>query len=155
MTKQPQSSRWRRFVTELPATAAALAVAATVEVGLHATTLPRLARFLGTPLAGHAGVENVMTGPTTAALTARQKRQIRGVRRVLRHWPFGDTCLRQALIAGQRLRHMSPTLHVGVAKIEGEIRAHAWLVIAHGVLDPLAAAASYLDLSEQPEGPPA
>jgi hypothetical protein len=70
---------------------------------------------------------------------------------VLRHWPFGDTCLRQALVGGHRLRRLNPTLHVGVAKQGGEVRAHAWLVVAGVVIDPLYAAASYQTLTAVPQ----
>ncbi|MGC4154999.1 MAG: lasso peptide biosynthesis B2 protein [Propionicimonas sp.] len=138
--------RWRRLLIELPASLAALAVAVVVEIGLRVTTLPKLARWLGTPLSvGEQGAVMPRSGPLT--LTPHAKRQVRATRRVMRHWPFGDTCLRQALVSGQRLRRLDPALHVGVAKIDGEIRAHAWLTIAGGILDPLAAAASYQDLT--------
>lgn len=149
-----RSGRLRRLVTELPATLAALAVAVVVEIGLRFTTLPRLGRLLGVPVAAggdRTGGPHSMTGPAVLTLPVRARRQVSATRRVLRHWPFGDTCLRQALISGQRLRRLGPSLHIGVARIDGELRAHAWLVIRGGVLDPLAAAASYHDLSV-PEG---
>ena len=140
--------RFRRLLIEFPASLAALAVAVVVEIGLRVTTLPRLAGALGTPLAvTSGGLPDTMSGTRPAQLTPHARRQVRATRRVMRHWPFGDTCLRQALVSGQRLRRLQPTLHVGVAKIDGEIRAHAWLTIGGGVLDPLAAAASYLDLT--------
>lgn len=144
----------RRLIPELPATLAALALAVVVEIGLRTTSLPRLARLLGTPLAvtDDSRRTDDSEGAVEAVLPAKAKRQVRATRRVLRHWPFGDTCLRQALVSGQRLRRLDPTLHVGVARIEGEIRAHAWLVIGGGVLDPLAAASSYLTLSRPPGG---
>lgn len=143
-----------RLVAELPATLVAAGVALVVEVGLRTTSLPRLARLLGTPLAvgtDAAGPE-AMTAPAAVRLEPWARRRVRATRRVLRRWPLGDTCLRQALVSGQRLRRLGPSLHVGVAKIDGEIRAHAWLVIRGGVLDPMAAAASYLDLAQTDPG---
>lgn len=147
--KADRAGRSSRLLPELPATFAALVVACVAEVGLRVTTLPRLARFLGTPLAvaGDPEPPSTRSGPGAARLPLNARQQVRATRRVLRHWPFGDTCLRQALISGNRLRHLEPTLHVGVAKIDGEVRAHAWLMIGGGILDPLAAATSYQDLT--------
>lgn len=143
-------TRLRRLVPELPASLAALVVAVVVELGLRTTTLPRLAKLLGTPLALE-GTPIARQGAPSTSLPSAATRQIRATRRVLRHWPFGDTCLRQALISGQRLRRLSPSLHVGVARIEGEIRAHAWLVIDGAIVDPRRAASSYQDL-QHPTG---
>lgn len=153
MTVAPRTGRLRRLMPELPATLATLVVAAVVEVGLRWTTLPRLASRLGTPLAtpGTGGPDSP-TGPLVLVLPPWARRQVSATRRVLRRWPFGDTCLRQALISGHRLRRLGPELHVGVARIDGEIRAHAWLVIRGGVLDPRYAADSYLDLADPNQG---
>lgn len=141
---RPRRRRWITLARELPASLAALIVAVIVECGLRFTTLPTLARWLGIPLAS-ATVPTPLPGPPPP-LPARAKAQVRATRRVMSRWPFGDTCLRQALVSGHRLRRLGPQLHVGVAKIDGEIRAHAWLSIGGGILDPLAAAASYHDL---------
>lgn len=150
------AARAARLLPEVPATLAALLVTAGVEVGLRVTTLPRLAQLLGTPLqsAPKPSEPDTMSGPAVVALPARARRQVRATRRVLKRWPFGDTCLRQALVSGQRLRKLGPKLHIGVARIDGEIRAHAWLVIAGGILDPLSAAASYEHLTEPGAGNP-
>lgn len=129
---------------EVPAMAAALAVTCAVEIGLRTLSLPRTARLFGAPLR--------TTEPPTAPqvrgahLGPRGRRQARAVQRVMRHWPFGDTCLRHALVAGHRLRRFDPELVVGVAKIDGEIRAHAWLEFDTGLYDPLHAAQAYLPL---------
>lgn len=140
------SRRWLRLVRELPASLAALTVAGIVEIGLRVTTLPRLAQLLGVPLAVSGTKQGAArSGPTVLSPAAR--RQVRATRRVMRRWPFGDTCLRQALVSGQRLRRLRPELHIGVARIDGEVRAHAWLTIDGGILDPMAAAASYQDLT--------
>jgi len=134
---------------EWPSVLAAAVVATGVELGLRTMTLPRLAWVLGAPLDTEGTAPTMRSGPPPG-LSARQRRKVRAVQRVMRHWPFGDTCLRQALVCGQRLRRLHPTLHLGVAKIDGQIRAHAWLVIDGAVLDLLASAASYSQLQAIP-----
>ena len=49
---------------------------------------------------------------------------------IMRGWPFGDTCLRRALVTGHRLSALSPVLVLGVRSPsqEGPL-AHAWLRI--------------------------
>ncbi|TDE07478.1 lasso peptide biosynthesis B2 protein [Jiangella asiatica] len=127
---------------EWPALLAAAGVALVVEVGLRVTTLPRLARLLGAPLRTDDGGD--LMPPSTPArlgpsLTPATRRRLRAVRRVLRHWPFGDTCLRRALVSGHVLRRLRPVLRVGVAKVDGRIQAHAWLEIDGVSLDPAGA----------------
>lgn len=123
---------------------AAAGAAVVVEAGLRSAGLPRLSRVVGVPLRPSDAVG------TPAApwlpLSPSERRRVRATRRVMRHWPFGDTCLRQALVSGTLLRGRSPRLVVGVAKIDGQIRAHAWLDIDGQVLDPLVAASSYRPL---------
>lgn len=128
---------------EWPAVIAALAVAVGVEMGLRTMTLPRLADLAGAPLHTKGSEKPVMDPRKRPVLSPRARRQVRAARRVMRHWPYGGSCLRQALVTGQRLRRLEPTLWVGVAKLDGEIKAHAWLEIDGGCLDPLGAA-SYL-----------
>lgn len=135
-------------VREVPALLAALAVTSAVEVGLRVLSLPRLAAIVGAPLRTDAAVS---TGDRRSLrLGQRGRRQARAVRRVMRHWPFGDTCLRHALVAGHRLRRFGPELVVGVARIDGEVKAHAWLELDSGIYDPLGAAQAYLPLGAQP-----
>lgn len=144
-------SRWGKHLRDAPDLVAAFGVAVAVEIGLRVTTLPRLARILGIRLA-HDEPESTpgwvsaeQAAPPTVPAWA--KRRLKATRRVLRRWPFGDTCLRQALVSGQRLRRLDPTLHVGVAKLDGEVRAHAWIVVGRVVVDPLRAASGYLTLA--------
>ena len=137
---------------EWPGVLVALGVAIGVEVGLRTMTLPRLARIVGAPLHTEGGEMPLMDASKPPALSPRARRQVRATRRVMRHWPFGDTCLRQALVSGQRLRRLDPTLWVGVAKLDGQIKAHAWLEIDGGCLDPLGGAASYLGLESVRRG---
>ncbi|WP_165962776.1 lasso peptide biosynthesis B2 protein [Occultella glacieicola] len=132
---------------EWPWIVAALALAVVAELGLRTAGLPRLARMFGTPLRTDDSTPAQPDHPSGApVLDDRARRQVRSSRRVMRHWPFGDTCLRQALISGALLRRLGPELLVGVAKIDGQVRAHAWLEINGGILDPLGAAASYTPL---------
>ena len=132
---------------EVPDLCVALAAAVAVEVGLRTTTLPRLARALGAPLTADGLA--TLTGPSAGRpLPDRTLRRIHASRRVVRHWPFGDTCLRQALVCGWLLRRLRPTLQLGVARVDGEVRAHAWLVVAGTVVDPLRAVSSYQPLTE-------
>ncbi|MFC7494564.1 MULTISPECIES: lasso peptide biosynthesis B2 protein [unclassified Nocardioides] len=137
---------------EIPSLLAALLLAVVVEVGLRVTTLPRLARLLGTRLVMDGIDADAAAGSTDRStppppLPPWAIKRLCAVRRVLRHWPFGDTCLRQALVGGGRLRRLDPALVVGVAKIDGEVRAHSWLLVNGAVVDPLFAAGSYRPLT--------
>ncbi|QGH68503.1 lasso peptide biosynthesis B2 protein [Pseudactinotalea sp. HY158] len=135
-------------IREVPAVAAALLVACAVEVALHLLSLPRTARAVGAPLRQGGGAAPAARG--NARLGPRGRRRVRAVRRVMRHWPFGDTCLRHALVAGQRLRRLHPELVVGVRKTGGVVRAHAWLEFETGLYDPLGVARAYLPLEPLP-----
>jgi hypothetical protein len=109
-----------------------LLVATLVEVALHTTRLPRLARWCGVDL------DLTSAPPADAppvALPARVRRSMAAVDLVLPLWPFGDTCLRRCLVLGQRLRTLHPVLRIGVALDEGDFRAHSWLVVSGQVLD--------------------
>jgi hypothetical protein len=143
-------------MSQLPGLLAAFGVAVFVEIGLRVTTLSRLARILRVPLATgqQASATAPQPGGNPAALPAWARRRIRATRWMLHRWPFGDTCLRQALVSGQRVRELNPLLHVGVTKLDGEVRAHAWLVVSGVVVDPMRAASSYLSLVAPTAEPP-
>lgn len=119
---------------DLARTAMALALAVVVEVGLHTVRLPVLARVLGVPLDTDAPRQDEVTEPVIVPRWAR--RRLTAARRALRHWPFGDSCLRVALVGGCLVRRLDPVLRIGVTKHEGEIKAHAWLEIGGLSLDP-------------------
>jgi hypothetical protein len=140
-------------LSEVPDLGAALVVAVVVEVGLRTTTLPRLARALGTPLAVD-GFDAYAEPAAVRLLPPWAVRRMRAARRVLRHWPLGDTCLRQALVCGRLVRRLRPELQLGVAKVDGEVRAHAWLVVGGTVVDPRRAVSSYRPLGRVPTGAP-
>ncbi|MEE6287549.1 lasso peptide biosynthesis B2 protein [Georgenia sp. MJ173] len=133
---------WR--VRDYRAVARALIVQARIEWKLRRRQpLPQLARTLGVPLV--TDTTRPATELFTERLTREERRSLRAVQRVLRHWPWDDTCLRRALATGHVLRHRGPSLRVGVAKTDGAVRAHAWLEIDGRTLDP-DAPAEYLSL---------
>ncbi|MGQ0577205.1 MAG: lasso peptide biosynthesis B2 protein [Pseudonocardia sp.] len=112
---------------------AALATAVAVEIGLRVTTLPRLCAALGVALA--AGTRTAEQGDVL--LTGRDRAGWRAAQRVVAGWPWARDrqCLRLALVAGRLLRHHRPTLHLGVARVDGAAAAHAWLTAGRTVLD--------------------
>lgn len=121
-------------------------IACLVEVGIRLLPLPRLSRALGVPLS----TRPTEATPTPARASAGTVHQVRLVRRVMRHWPWGDTCLRHALVLGNRLRRLDPVLRVGVGRFDDAVRAHAWLEIEGRVLDPIGGARSYHLLESVP-----
>ena len=136
---------------EIPSLCAALVMTVVVEVGLRTMRLPRLARTLGTPLAVD-GFDPLVDPEGAELLPAWALRRVHSAWRVLRHWPFGDTCLRQALVCGFLVRRLRPALQLGVAKVDGEVRAHAWLVVGGTVVDPRRSVSSYQPLTAVPTG---
>jgi hypothetical protein len=64
---------------------------------------------------------------------ARQRLRIVGV--VMQRWPVDGVCLRESLVAGQRLRKLSPVLRLGVDRQGSSVIAHAWLEINGRSLD--------------------
>jgi Transglutaminase-like superfamily len=143
MTASSHRWPWRLVAAvplrEWPATVAVLVVAAGVEVALRVATLPSTARLVRISLA----LDQAPAADTDerVPLPAWARQRLRAVHRVMRHWPFGDTCLRQALVGGQRLHRLSPCLRVGVKKEAGAVKAHAWLEIGGVSLDPTAPSA--------------
>jgi hypothetical protein len=68
-------------------------------------------------------------------LTERERRQLRCVRRIARHWRFSEgACLRASLLAGHVLRHHKPRLVIGVSRNDGAFAAHAWLEVQRRIL---------------------
>jgi len=66
---------------------------------------------------------------------------VRASRAVVARWPGGDTCLRQCLLIGHRLRGLGPVLRIGVKRDQdGVFSAHSWLEIRGRTLDPTASA---------------
>jgi len=133
-----------RWFGRVPVALGAVGTVVAVEALLRTARLPRTARAMGAPLATAREVSSA----TVAALrlTASEARRLRAVGRVLRLSPFGSTCLRRALCAGHVLRRRDPRLVVGVAKHDGVVSAHAWLVVDGVNLDP-DGSADFLPLS--------
>ena len=109
-----------------------------VEIGLRVLRLPTLVRLLGISLWTIPGQRERHASP--ADLGARDASRYRAACHVLRLWPHGgrNGCLRLALIAGFLLRHRKPTLHLGVAQVGRQTRAHAWISVDGMIFDPLA-----------------
>jgi hypothetical protein len=129
-----------RRVRDVSEYVAVLAVATVTEVSLRTTTLPTTARLLRVRLeptvaAPPADASPARTEPPVLPVAAR--RQVRAVQTVVGRWPFGDTCLRQSLVLGQRLHRLDPALVVGMRKdTAGTFAAHAWLVVEGRSIDP-------------------
>lgn len=119
---------------DLARTAAALVLVALVEVGLRTLRLPVLTRLVGVPLDTTAREPRESSEPVIVPRWAR--RRLSATRRALKYWPFGDTCLRFALVGGFLVRRLEPVVRIGVAIHEGEVKAHAWLEVGGLSLDP-------------------
>ena len=117
----------------------AFAIACAVEIGLRVTTMPRLARALGVPLA-MSGRVCPIAGPDL--LDPADTARLGAARHVLAAWPFGRNgpCLRRSLTAARLLRHRAASVQLGAARRGGRTVAHAWVVVDGQALDPEAAA---------------
>jgi hypothetical protein len=134
--------RARALAAAAAETVAALAVAVCVEVGLRVTTLPRLCARLGiatdVPTTSTSARAADTPGPAVVAvLPVAARAAVAACDRVLRVWPFGDTCLRRCLVLGQRLRRLHPVLRIGVhmQRPGGRPGAHSWLEIGGSPLE--------------------
>ena len=127
----------RRLRHPVPEIVVVAFLAAYVEVGLRRWTLPELAARLHVRLDLSSDAAPV---PEQIVLPRGAQGSIAAVYRVLRHWPWGDTCLRRALLLGHRLSWLDPTLRIGVRRAgDGGVGAHAWLEIGGHSIDPEAA----------------
>lgn len=105
------------------------ALAIFVEVGVRVRPVPSIARALGVRVSG------APTAGPGSPMTARERRRRRIVEMMSRHWPLVDhdgLCLRRSLLFGWVLRSRDPLLRIGVAKIDGDFSAHAWLELEGG-----------------------
>ena len=115
---------WALDRTERIETIKVLGAAALAELAVRVVSLPKLASFVGIRV-------NETEDPTTAEdqrIPLAQKRSV-AVDRVYRSWPRKGACLRRSLVLGWRLKDLSPVLMIGVARREGEVRAHAWVEV--------------------------
>jgi Transglutaminase-like superfamily len=102
-----------------------------VEIAVRSLPLDRSATLFGLTLVGSEDL--AANEPTPLPPWARQRISLH--RRALRHLPFDVTCLRRSLILGHRLRSLHPLIHVGVQRIEGRLRAHAWVEVCGYALE--------------------
>jgi hypothetical protein len=115
----------RRFAAALPPV---LLLAAVTEVGLRCVPLEVLCRGLGIRI----GRERGRAPAPLVQLTERERAVLRTVEGVYRWLGPAErgTCLRRALVGGALLRKRAPVLRLGCTRVEGRIRAHAWLELA-------------------------
>ena len=107
-----------------------------VEISLRTSDLPTTCRRLGV---GYDLDSPVPPEAALAVLPRRSRRVVLASLAVVSHWPAGDTCLRQCLLIGHRLRGLEPVLRIGVRRdTVGEFSAHSWLEFAGRTLDPAA-----------------
>jgi hypothetical protein len=121
--------------TEQRALLRLFAVSAVIEVMLRTRPLPCVADLVGVAFAEDTAVAVPMA---PLVLTERERRELRCVRRIVRHWRFCEgTCLRESLLAGHVLRRRRPRLVIGVNRHEGAFTAHAWLDVQGRIIgDP-------------------
>jgi hypothetical protein len=118
---------------------AILVVAARIEYSLRRSDLPTTVERFGLRL-GSPGTE-ADPAPRREPLPRWAIRRARLALILMRRWPFGDTCLRQSLVIGNRLASLSPQLFIGV-RASGDqrsISAHAWLKVCGIDIDPTSA----------------
>lgn len=122
-------------------------VAGVVEVGMRLLPLPQITRFVGMRLSfDRPGDEARPTAVVPNALSADDQLRVWATDRVFARWPFGDTCLRRALVLGFHMRRDAPSLRIGVREQAYEtgatetaagtatIAAHAWVETARATL---------------------
>jgi hypothetical protein len=109
---------------------------ALIELSLRSSTLPATCRRLGVSYDPHSGRP---PATVSAVLPHNTRAAVRACLGLLSVWPGGDTCLRQCLLIGYRMRRLEPVLRIGVMRDEnGVFSAHSWLEINGGTLDPSA-----------------
>lgn len=114
--------------------ASVMTLGVVVEIGLRTMRLHTLTRLLRVPLDHTPSRPNIRaTGLTTAAY-----RRMRITYHVMQHWPFDEKCLRRSLVAACLIRQCEPALVIGVALVDSEVKAHAWLRVKGADLDPAA-----------------
>jgi Transglutaminase-like superfamily len=109
-----------------------LVLVVAVELGLRLMGLPRLLRLLDLQMS----TDGTAARAGHPVLPVWARRRMRNVDRCMSRWPAGDTCLRRALVSGQRLRTLGPVLRLGVRLQDTQVHAHAWLEIDGQSLDP-------------------
>jgi len=107
-----------------------------IEISLRTSDLPATCRRL------QVGCDLDSATPPAAQLAGlprNARTAVRASRALVARWPGGDTCLRQCLLIGHRLRSLGPVLRIGVKRDQhGVFSAHSWLEIRGRTLDPTA-----------------
>jgi hypothetical protein len=125
---------WRRKVEFV----VVLSLAAASEVAVRMLTLHRAARLFAVRLDPGGEPQMAPEHSSTATLPPWAVRRLAVVQAVMRHWPIDGVCLRESLVAGQRLRRLDPVMKVGVRRGANGVMAHAWLKVGGVDLDPAA-----------------
>lgn len=109
----------------------AFAVLLLVEVGIRSLPLPQLCRLLGIRLrpVGAPGP------PRTTPLPWWGRHGVTATDRLLARWPFGDTCLRRALLVAHILRPLHPVVCLGLRRRGDGVIGHAWIEVDGQSLD--------------------
>lgn len=115
---------WALDRTERLATVKILIMAGVAEVVVRLVSLPKLASFLGIRV---NAPETTMIAEE-GRISRAQERAV-SVDRVYRRWPRKGACLRRSLVLSWRLKDLDPVLMIGVARRNGEVRAHAWVEV--------------------------
>ena len=136
------------------ATARIAALVVAIELGLRFRPVNAVARRLQVPLevidetsdrsaatdaTSPVSIDTVPAGSREldpSELTAAEVYQLGAMNWVLTRWIYDATCLRRALAGGWILRHRGPRLHMGLID-QGEVTAHAWLVVEGSTLGAL------------------
>lgn len=113
-------------------------LAAVSEAALRVLTLPQAGRVFGVRFEDGTDVPLPPEYSTPTTLPPWAVQRLAVVRAVMRHWPVDGVCLRESLVAGQRLRRLDPVLKVGVKRTPDGVTAHAWLQVGGVDLDPSA-----------------
>ncbi len=111
--------------------ATVLVLSCVAEIALRFVPLRRIARLYRVSFDARAAAD-----PPLDVLPPWAASRVRVVRVVMGKWPIEGVCLREALVTGQRLCRLRPTLKLGVGRSETGVAAHAWLEIGGRSLDP-------------------
>jgi hypothetical protein len=139
----PKVTHWLRLILRMPwrrkvEFIVVLSLAAASEVTIRMLTLPRAARLFAVRLDSGGEPQVAPECSSTATLPPWAVRRLAVVQAVMRHWPIDGVCLRESLVAGQRIRRLDPVMKVGVRRGTDGVTAHAWLQVGGVDLDPSA-----------------
>lgn len=134
--------RLRRRVRVAAEVFRALGPMTLIEISLRTSDLTTTCRRFGVG----CDLESATPPPAEVAVLPRTTRAaVHASLAVVARWPAGDTCLRQCLLIGHRLRRLGPVLRIGVRRDDkGVFSAHSWLEIDGRSLDPTASGFSVL-----------